>query len=390
MVFKGLTRNIVLLGAVSLLTDISSQMVFPLVPLFLTSVLGAGASIVGIVEGAAETTASILKVISGYWSDKIKKRKPFILMGYSLSTLTKPLFALATAWYFVLFVRVLERIGKGLRAAPRDALVAESSNDNIIGKAYGFQRSMDGIGSILGALFAFLLLPFLGYRNIFLLAFIPGILALVIIPLLRETKTEAKENKVKVSYEANFKKLSSNLRLFIIVSGIFSLGHFGYAFLLLKAKSIGLEDQSTLMLYVFFYIVYSIVSIPIGVLSDRVGRKPVLLIGYFLFGLICLSLVFIFSLNGMIVLFGFYGVCFALIDGSQRAFVSELSPKNLKGTALGTFHSTVGLVALPGGLVAGLLWDQINPEATFVYGFILSMLAITLFSFVKKANHQSV
>ena len=172
--FRGLTSNVFILGLVSLLTDLSSQMVFPLIPLFLTSVLSAGAYAVGIVEGAAETTASLLKVVSGYWSDKIKKRKLFVLLGYSLSSITKPLFALAYTWPLVLFIRIVERIGKGLRTAPRDAIVAESCEKNARGKAYGLQRAMDGIGSISGAVLAFLLLPSLGYRNIFLIAFIPA------------------------------------------------------------------------------------------------------------------------------------------------------------------------------------------------------------------------
>ncbi|HEC76208.1 MAG TPA: MFS transporter, partial [Thermoplasmatales archaeon] len=191
--FKGLTTNIFILGFVSLFTDLSSQMVFPLIPLFLTTTLGAGAYAVGIVEGAAETTASLLKVISGYWSDKIKKRKPFVLLGYSLSSVTKPLFALAYTWPFVLFIRVVERIGKGLRTAPRDAIVAESCEKNVRGKAYGLQRAMDGIGSISGAVLAFLLLPSLGYRNIFLLAFIPAIIAVFVILFVKEKKTSSKE-----------------------------------------------------------------------------------------------------------------------------------------------------------------------------------------------------
>ena len=172
-IFAGLKRNIFVLGLVSFFTDLSSQMVFPLIPLFLTSILGAGAYVVGIVEGAAETTASLLKVVSGFWSDKIRKRKPFILFGYSLSSVTKPLFAFANVWSFVLFVRVIERIGKGLRAAPRDAIVAESCDESVRGKAYGFHRAMDGFGSVLGAAVAFLLHTFLGYRKIFMLAFIP-------------------------------------------------------------------------------------------------------------------------------------------------------------------------------------------------------------------------
>ena len=257
-IFKGITKNIFILGLVSLFTDLSSQMVFPLIPLFLTTVLGAGAYAVGVVEGAAETAASLLKVISGYWSDKIKKRKSFILFGYSLSSITKPLFAFANIWSFVLFIRVVERIGKGLRTAPRDAIVAESCDESVRGKAYGLHRAMDGIGSVLGAILAFLLLPVLGYRNIFLLAFIPSIIAVLVILFIKEkdvpTKKETRETSIKLS----FKELSMNLRMFIIVSSIFALGHFGYAFLLLRAKDIGLADNIAILLYVIFYIVYTI------------------------------------------------------------------------------------------------------------------------------------
>ena len=253
--FQAISRNILILGLVSLFTDLSSQMVFPLIPLFLTTVLGAGACVVGIVEGAAETTASLLKVISGYWSDKIKKRKPFIFFGYSLSSITKPLFAFANIWPSVLFIRVIERIGKGLRTAPRDALVAESCQENVRGKAYGLHRAMDGIGSVLGAIIAFLLLPILGYRNIFLFAFIPGIIAVFVILFIKEKRAPAKRETKKAPIKLSFKELPVNLRLFIIISSIFALGHFGYAFLLLRAKNIGLADNMAILLYVLFYIV---------------------------------------------------------------------------------------------------------------------------------------
>jgi len=339
-IFAGLTRNIFILGLVSLFTDISSQMVFPLIPLFLTTVLGAGAYAVGIVEGAAETTASLLKVISGYWSDKIKKRKPFVLFGYSLSSITKPLFAFANAWPFVLFMRVIERIGKGLRTAPRDAIVAESCDENVRGKAYGFHRAMDGTGSVLGAVFAFLLLPILGYRPV-------------------------------------------NLRLFTLIASIFALGHFGYAFLLLRAKNIGLADNMAILLYVLFYIVYTICTIPSGILSDKMGRKPVLIVGYSVFAITSFSLIFTSSIYSILLCFVIYGIFYAMIDGAQRAFVVDLAPEHLKATALGTFHTAIGLVALPGGCIAGLLWDKINPEATFLYGFILAIISIVLFIFVK-------
>ena len=382
-IFEGITRNVFILGLVSLFTDVSSQMVFPLIPLFLITVLGTGAYAVGIVEGAAETTASLLKVVSGYWSDKIKRRKPFVLFGYSLSAITKPLFAFATVWSFVLFVRVIERIGKGLRTAPRDAIVAESSDESVRGKAYGFHRAMDGIGSVSGAGLAFLLLPILGYRNIFLFAFIPGIIAVFVILFIKEKKTPAREETKEISIKLSFKELSMNLKLFIIVSSIFALGHFGYAFLLLRAVDIGLADRMAILLYVLFYIVYTVCAIPSGILSDKIGRKPVLRAGYVLFGITSLGLVFTSNIYSILLLFVTYGIFYAMIDGAQRAFVVDLAPEHLKATALGTFHTAIGLVALPGGYIAGLLWDKISPETTFIYGLTLAVISLVLFTFVK-------
>jgi MFS family permease len=381
--FSGITRNIFIMGLVSLFTDLSSQMVFPLIPLFLTTVLGCGAYAVGIVEGAAETTASLLKVASGYWSDKVKKRKPFVLFGYSMSTITKPLFALANIWAFVLFVRVIERIGKGIRTAPRDALIAESCDESVRGKAYGFHRAADGIGSTLGAVLALLLLPMWGYRNIFLFALVPGIISVFIIFFIQEKNAPAKQETKEVSVKLSLKELPVNLRFFITVSSLFALGHFGYAFLLLRAKNIGLADNTAILLYVVFYIVYSICVIPLGIVSDKVGRKAVLMVGYVLFGITSLGLLVISSLYGILLFFFIYGICYAMIDGAQRAFVVDLAPQHLKGTALGVFHTAIGLVALPGGYIAGLLWDKVSPEATFGYGLILAIISAVSLVFVR-------
>jgi len=358
-------------------------MVFPLIPLFLTTVLGAGAYAVGVVEGAAETTASFLKVISGYWSDRIQKRKPFVLFGYSLSSITKPLFAFASFWPVVLFIRVVERIGKGLRTAPRDALLAESSEISTRGKAFGFHRAMDGIGSIFGAVLAFLLLPTLGYKKIFILAVIPSIFAILFILFIKEKSTFIKREVRKTPIKVSFKELPSSLKMFIILSSIFALGHFGYAFLLLRAKDIGLDDHTAILLYVLFYIAYTLCIIPFGILSDKIGRKPVLFFGYFVFAITSIGLIFISNITGILLFFIIYGIFYAMIDGIQRAFVVDLSPKHLKATALGAFHTSIGIVALPGGFIAGMLWESISPEATFIYGFVLSIIAMGLFLLVK-------
>ncbi len=382
--FRGITRNIFVLGLVSMFTDLSSQMVFPLIPLFMTTILGTGAHAVGIVEGSAETTASLLKVFSGYWSDRISRRKPFVLFGYTLSSLTKPLFAVANTWFFVLGVRVVERIGKGIRNAPRDALVAESCDESVRGKAYGFHRAMDGIGSILGAILAFALLPVLGYRKIFLYALVPGITAAVVILFVREKKAPPDEARKRRHVRLSFAKLPGDLKLFIIAASIFSLGHFGYAFLLLRAINIGLPDNMAILFYVLFYSVYTLLIMPFGVISDRIGRKPVLMTGYILFAVTSSGLIYASSFNSMMLLFVIYGLFYSMIDGVQRAFVVDMAPGHLKATALGTFHTTTGLMALPCGFIAGLLWDRISPESTFVFALVLSVISVFLFAFVKK------
>ncbi|MBU0498433.1 MAG: MFS transporter [Candidatus Thermoplasmatota archaeon] len=382
--FTGFTRNLILVGIVSLFTDLSSQMVFPLIPLYLVT-LGASAWIIGLVEGAAETTASLLKVFSGYWSDIIKQRKPFVLTGYSLSTIAKPLFALATSWPFILFVRIFERVGKGIRTAPRDAIIAESVDSSIRGKAYGFHRALDGIGSISGAILAFLLLPILGFTNIFLLAVLPGLIAVFCIVFIKEKKIPNREKRVKTtSFKVSLKALPYNLKLFIFVSSVFTFGHLGYAFILLKARTIGLSNDTALLLYIIFYLVYTLSVIPSGIFSDKIGRKPVLILGYMLFAVTAISLIFTSQIYTLLIVFIIYGLFFAMVDGVQRAFVVDLSPPELKATALGTFHTAIGLVALPGGLLAGIIWDTISPEATFVFALVLTLCALLLFMFVKN------
>ncbi len=388
--FKGISRNVVVLGIVSLLTDCSSQMVFPLLPLFMTSVLGASAFAVGLVEGAAEAAASLLKVVSGYWSDRIERRKPFVLFGYSLSAIMKPLFSAAGAWGTVLSIRVFERIGKGLRNAPRDAIVAESCDKGRRGTAYGFHRAMDGAGSILGAVAAFMLLPSWGYRKIFLFALVPGVIAAVVVLLVRETKRAVPVDVKSSGERPRFSELPRELRRFIAAATLFAFGHFGYAFLLLKAQHTGLADRSAVLLYVLFYVVYTAVSIPSGMLSDRIGRKPVLAAGYALFAAMSAWLLLTSGAAGVTGAFILYGICYGLIDGVQRALVADLAPARLKATALGAFHTATGMVALPGGFIAGLLWDRMGPGATFTFGLLLSAAALLALSTVKGGDRWRV
>jgi MFS family permease len=374
---KGIGTNIIILGFVSLFTDLSSQMVFPLIPLFLSTTLGASPIVVGLVEGCAETTASLLKVFSGYWSDRIKKRKPFVFIGYGLSGLMKPLFAFSYVWQSVLVIRIAERIGKGIRNAPRDAIIAESCDTGVMGKAYGIHRAMDGLGSILGAVMALILLFFLDIRDIFLLAGIPAIIGVLLVLFIKEKKRDVPVKNV-ASIRISFKALTPELKNFIIISTIFTLGHFGVAFLLLRALDIGQDITNTLVMYILFYLIYTIFTVPAGMISDKFGRKPVIISGYLLFGLTSIGLSLTSDLFWTVCLFMLYGLFFAMIDGVQRAFVVDLTPPELKATALGTFHAATGLAALPAGLIAGLLWEFFSPETTFFYSFIVSIVAAVL------------
>lgn len=396
---KWISRNVLLLWLVSLLTDLSSQMVFPLIPLFLAS-LGAGATVIGVVEWAADSTAALLKVFSWYLSDKFKKRKIFVLVGYAFSTITKPLFALAKTWPSVLVFRVIERIGKGLRDAPRDALVADSTAPEFMGKAYGIQRAMDGIWSVLWAVLALVLFPLLGYQNLFLFAFFPWLIAVIAILFVKEAKDMKKEQhrehlKVQPKIEiptlgASIKLLPNNLKLFILVSALFGLVNFGYAFLLLKAKSVGATDHRAIVYYVIFYWVYTLISTPVGILSDRWWRKTMLWIWYSLFLLVTLWLALVSQLWRVISFFVVFGLVFAIVDGTERALVVDLAGKNQKGTALGIFHTAIWIVALPGWYILWMLWDKFNPEATFLFAFAVGIIIMVLFKFVNINKQENM
>jgi len=375
-------------------------MVFPLIPLFLTS-LGAGATVIGIVEGAADTTAALLKVFSWYLSDKFKKRKIFVLIGYSFSTITKPLFALATTWPAVLIFRVIERIGKWMRDAPRDALIADTTAPEFMGKAYGIQRAMDGTGSVVWAILALVLFPYLWYQNLFLFAFVPGLIWVIAIMFVKEAKTMKKENhrehyKVQPkiylpSLGTAIKLLPNNLKRFILISALFWLVNFGYAFMLLKAKDVGASDSKAILYYVLFYGVYTLISAPAGIVSDRIWRKRMLWIAYSLFLVVTLWLALVTQLGRVILFFVLFGIVFAIVDGTERSLVADLAGKDQKGTALGVFHTAIGIVSLPWWYILWSLRDKISPQATFLFAFAIGVLIMIMFRFVntKKAPAEA-
>jgi MFS family permease len=306
-------------------------------------------------------------------------------LGYGVSVFSKPFFALANTWPMVLVIRVLERMGKGLREAPRDALLAESTPHEYLGKAFGIQRAMDSIGGLLGAVIAFYLFPIFGFKNMFLFAAIPGFLAIFMIMFIQEARKErvnTRENmddryaKPEISFWQGIKVLPPKLLAFIGISAIFALGNFGYAFLLLKIKHVGGSDVDALLYFVLFTAIDALVSIPAGVLSDRRGRKTILLISYMLFTAVAAVLMLTSTITWTIIAFVAFGIVYSILDGAQRAFVSELAPKEYRATALGMFYTAIGIVALPGGYLLGTLRDKSSPAWMFACSTFIGFIAI--------------
>ena len=381
--FFGIKKNILFLGLVSFLTDVSSDMVYPLLPVFLTEVLHSSKVFVGLIEGVAESTASLLKIFSGWFSDKIGKRKPIVILGYSLSSISKPLLALVTSGWQVLFIRFGDRVGKGVRTSPRDALIAESSAENRRGASFGLHRAMDSAGAIIGPLLAFLLLPLLNknYRHLFLLASIPAFFSVLVLFLwvkeikIRKKESVISERKKGISFDSKFK-------IFILVVAIFTLGNSSDAFLFLRAKSLGVNLIFIPLLWGFFNLVYTLSSIPAGILSDRIGRKKVILLGFTVYGLAYLGFAFATQALHIWVLFALYGIYYGISDGALRAFVADLvKEEDKRGTAYGFYHGAVGLCALPASLILGFLWQGFGAAVAFSFGAILAILAGMVFYF---------
>ena len=392
---RGLHRNIWVLTVTSFLTDISSEMIINLIPLFLTSVLQAGTAVVGLIEGLAETTASLMKVFSGALSDKLGKRKGLAVLGYGLSALSKPFlyFSQFIGWGGILGVRLAERLGKGIRTSPRDAMLAGSVDQNNRGLGFGVQRAGDTAGAFIGLAIAALIIwltqtnPEVLSADTFqvavLVSIIPAGLAVLVLGLVgQEVAPKRKQSGALLS----FKGLDKRFILYLVASIIFSLGNSSDAFIILLAKERGLSILQVMFMLMTFNAVYALLSGPAGSLSDRIGRRKLILIGWLAYGLIYLGFGFSRSGVGVWVLFGLYGVYYALTAGAGKAIIADLVPDEKRGTAYGLYHAALGIAAFPASAIAGLLWQGIGgwkgfgPSAPFFFGAGLALVAGLLFA----------
>lgn len=365
---QGISRNVFVLALVSLCTDTSSEMIYPLVPLFLTGVLGAPATVVGLIEGLAEAAANVLKLVSGRITDRRGGRRAWIFVGYGLSALSKPLLALATVWPLVLLARLVDRAGKGTRGTPRDAIIAASSDPATRGGAFGFHRSMDTIGAVAGPLagYALLIWTAQNFRLVFLLAAVPAVVGVLLIGRVHEPRRVPSTNDTAAPF--TWRGATPAYRAFLAISVLFALGNSSDAFLILRAHNLGLGTLATVLAYAVYNVVYAAAGWPAGILSDRLGRRGIIVAGFALFALVYGGMGL--ATGSLIVwpLFALYGLYIALTDGVTKAYITDLVPSNQRGGALGLYAATTGLMALMSSVLAGLLWDHVAPAAPFYLG----------------------
>lgn len=380
---KILTKNVIYLGFISLLNDIASDMIYPLLPVFITT-LGGNAKVLGLIEGASESVSSILKLISGKYSDKIKKRKPLAFIGYFLSNALRPFYVLAHHWFVVFFVRFFDRVGKGIRTAPRDALIADSVDAEYRGRAFGFHRTLDNFGALIGPVLATLIL-YLTHQNIkavFLFSIIPGLFVLFLFFFVKEVEqtSSLKDFSRESSLKGN-EKLPRKIKLFLFSLFIFTLGNSSDAFLILRLKGAGIETIYVPIIWGIFNFIKSVGNYPAGLLSDKIGRKKVILVGWFLYALIYFLFGVIENKQLVLILFFFYGMYYSLTEGAERAYIADNVMSYVRGKAYGYYNFAISISSLPASFLFGYLWENYSFTVAFITGASLSLVAFIVFLF---------
>ena len=376
-----LPRTVWLIGLISFLNDAASEMVYPLLPLYLVTVLMAGPKALGIIEGIAEATSSIFKLVSGVVVDRTKKAKPWIVLGYTLAGLSRPLIAFANSWLWIIAIRFTDRIGKGLRSSPRDALLAETVPQNQRGLTYGLHRSMDNAGAVVGPLIAaFLLSQGVPIKDIFLWALLPAIITIVLALSIWEPSREI--NSEQYQFKWSLKEMPANFKRYLWVAGIFALGNSSDMFLLLRARELGVPQEQIPLLWAAISLITAALATPLSAYSDRFGRKGFILIAWlaFAFFYICMGLPSI-SVYQVFALFAVYGVFKAATEGVEKALVADLAPKGATGTAFGWFNLINGLMLLPASFIFGSLYESASPFYAFLFSGGCALLAFFLMAF---------
>jgi len=384
-IFRGIAGTVVALGFVSFLTDFSSEMIYPLLPIFLTQVLGAGALALGVIEGVAETTAAIFKIASGFMTDKLRKRKVFIFAGYGLSGLVRPLIGIARNWPFVLTMRFFDRVGKGVRTSPRDALIADVTEEQFRGAAFGLQRALDHAGAVLGPIAAAFLIGFgLTLRHIFLLAFIPAVLVILIIIFGVKEQPPKGGSQWRFNLRGDWRELGRDFRRFLAAVFIFTLGNSTDAFLLLRLSDVGASKIIIPLLWSLHHIVKMSAAFLGGRVSDILGRRKMVLFGWGIYALVYLSFAMFHTKSALIATFIVYGLYFGLTEPVEKAWVADLAAPRLRGTAFGYYNGVIGLGALPASLIFGLIWKKFGAPVAFLTGACLAALASAMILRVRE------
>jgi len=378
-------KTLHIFGWASFLNDFGSNIIFPLWPIFLTSVLGANMAIIGFIDGLGDAIVSISQAISGYIADKKGKYKIFIWLGYVFAGLSRIGYALSPTWQYIIPFRILDRSGK-MRGAPRDAIIADISTDQDRATNFGYLHMMDNLGAVSGVIFTILFFKHLGYQNIFIFAAIPSLIgAFLIFRTIKEVKSDK-----KIFKGITFKDFHRDLKLYILLSTIFALSSFSYSFLLIYAQQFGFTVVVIPVLFLFYNIVASAVSLPFGKLADRINRKPVLILSFIFWLAACFVFIYFHNLPGIIIGFLLYGLHLGAIGPTQKALVSELAVPELRASTIGSFQMVTGLAALPASLVAGLLWDRIGITAPFYFSAILTIIAIVILLFVQEKKKLDI